>query len=462
MKKQILFCVSSILMLFLSSCSTEELNNEIISSENSRPSSAARSPGDGAYDILGYGYNAAGEYANANSAGFQVIDVERFKTDQAPRLISENTFSQDYIEEYGENAQLYSNMISTKVGATGLFKKALSLSINGTITSSYKFDAKYIYGSYNLTIRQRRFRFNATTSLLSDYATPEFTQDLQTKTPQQIVADYGTHVAMDIYTGAKMDVMFQSETTNENRENAARVGIKAGMKDVFDVDINNDITTTSSSMNYSKKLSYRTRGGDPSKGLVADLDLQQTNSKVNIANWQNSSNTSNAVLVDFGTNGLVLIYEFVKDATKKAQLKAYVDQYLIDNRVVLEYKSIPIYGFYSGSDKDHYLSTSPAVPNHYVSEGETFRAYNYKVPNTQPIYQFYSTSDRDHYYSTSSAVPNKYGYEKIAFYAATSSTPNNKPVYQYYSGSDKDHYYTKIFATPNKYYYEKIAFYSFF
>jgi len=461
MKKQILFCVSLILMLFLSSCSTEELNNEVIKSENSRFSTGARVPGDGLYDILGYGYNAAGEYANANSAGFQVIDVNRFKTEQPARLISENTFSQDYVEEYGENAQLYSNMISTKVGATGLFKKALSLAVNGTITSSYKFDAKYIYGSYNLTIKQRRFRFNATTSLLSDYATPEFTEDLQSKTPQQIVADYGTHVAMDIYTGAKMDVMFQSETTNVNRENAARIGIKAGIKDIFDVDINNEINTTSSTMNYSKKLSYRTRGGDPSKGLVGDLDLQQTNSKVNIANWQNSSNISNAVLVDFGPNGLVLIYEFVKDAAKKAQLKAYVDQYLIDNRVVLEYNSIPVYGFYNGNHKDHYLAISPAIPNGYVSEGETFRAYNYKVPNTQPIYQFYSTSDRDHYYSTSSAVPNKYYYEKIAFYAATSSAPTNKPIYQYYSGSDKDHYYTKILATPNKYYYEKIAFYGF-
>ncbi len=459
MKKQILLCISSMLMLFLSSCSTEELNDEVINSKKSHSSTSSRSAGDGLYDILGYGYNAAGEYANANSAGFQVIDVDKFKTEQGPRLISENTFSQDYIEEYGENAQVYSNMISAKVGASGLFKKVLSLAVNGTITSSYKFDAKYIYGSYNLTIRQRRFRFNATTSLLADYATPEFTQDLQNKTPQQIVADYGTHVAMDIYTGAKMDIMFQSETTNENRENAARVGIKAGIKDVFDIDINNDITTTSSSMNYGKKLSYRTRGGDASKGLVGDLDLQQANSKVNISNWQNSSNISNAVLVDFGTNGLVLIYEFVKDAAKKAQLKAYVDQYLIDNRVVLEYKSVPIYGFYTGSGKDHYLSTSPAVPTHYVGEGEAFRAYNYKVPNTQPIYQFYSGSDKDHYYSTLPAVPNKYHYEKIAFYAAVSSTSTNKPVYQYYSGSDKDHYYTTIFATPNKYYYEKIAFY---
>lgn len=450
------------MMLFLGSCSSEELTNEVTDGDHSNSTLHSRSPGDGAYDILGYGYNAAGEYANANSAGFQVIDVERFRTEQAARVLTENTNSQEYTEEYGENASAYAKNVSQKIDASAsLFKKSLSLAVSGSLSSSYKFDAKYIYGSYNLVIKQRRFRLNAANTMLTDYITPEFSQDLQTKTPQQIVADYGTHVALDIYTGAKMEAMFQAETTNENRETAARVGIKAGMKDIFDIDASNTVNTSSSNMNYSKKLFYRTRGGDPSKGLVGDLNLDQSNPKINISNWQNSSTQGNAVLVDFGQNGLTLIYEFVKDPTKKAHLKSYVDQYLIDNRVNLEYNAVPIYGFYSGSDKDHYLSVLPGVPNHYVAEGEAFRAYNYKVPNTVPIYQFYSTSDRDHYYSTSPAIPNKYGYEKIAFYAAPSSAFPNKPVYQYYSGSDKDHYYTKILATPNKYYYEKVAFYGF-
>lgn len=153
--------------------------------------------------------------------------------------------------------------------------------------------------------------------MLADYVTPEFTQDLQTKSPQQIVQDYGTHVMVDIYTGAKMDIMFQSETSNESRERAARIGVKIGMLKVFDVDVQNDVNTSESSMNYSKKLSYRTRGGDPSKGLVGELNLDQNTPKVNIANWQNSSTVNNSVLVEFGNNGLVLIYNLVKDPAKK-------------------------------------------------------------------------------------------------------------------------------------------------
>ncbi|ASK30843.1 hypothetical protein CEY12_12290 [Chryseobacterium sp. T16E-39] len=341
-KKQFSFCISMILMLFVTSCSTEELNNEGAPENLSRTSrsKAGKSAGDGEYDVLGHGFDAAGEYANANSAGFQVIDIARFKVEQASRLVTDNTFSQEYVEEYGENAESYSKMVSTKVGVTAgipLFKKTLSVAFNTTITNSNKFDAKYIYGSYNLTIKQRRFRINATASALSDYLTPEFVQDLQTKSPQQIVNDYGTHILVDIYTGAKMDILFQSETTNRNREHAARVGVKAGMKAIFDVDVTNDVNTSSSNQNYSKKLSYKTRGGDPSKGLMNELNLDQNNPKINIANWQNSSTANNSVLVDFGSNGLILIYDVVKDPVKKSQLKAYVDQYLIDNRVNIEY-----------------------------------------------------------------------------------------------------------------------------
>ena len=76
--------------------------------------------------------------------------------------------------------------------------------------------------------------------------------------------------------------MFQSETTNESRDRAARIGVKVGVKSIFDVDVTNDVNTSESSMNYSKKLSYRTRGGDPSKGLVGELNLDQDAPKLTL------------------------------------------------------------------------------------------------------------------------------------------------------------------------------------
>ncbi|UKB80117.1 MAC/perforin domain-containing protein [Chryseobacterium sp. MEBOG07] len=461
MKKQILFCFSSLLMLFMSSCSTEELNTEVTpdspAAKNNRLS-AAKFAGDGIYDVLGHGYNVAGEYANATAAGFKVIDIDRFKTEQANRLVSENTFSQEYVEEYGENAESYSKMVSTKVNVTAgipLFKKVLSVGFNSAVTTNNKFDAKYIYGSYNLTIKQKRLRFNATTDMLGDYLTPEFVQDLQTKTPQQIVQDYGTHVALDIYTGAKLDVLFQAETRSQSRDRAARIGVKVGMKDIFDVDVTNDVNTAESSMNYSKKLAYKTRGGDPSKGLIGDLNLDQTNPKINISNWQNSSNASNSVLVDFGNNGLVIIYDLVKDAAKKAQLKAYVDQYLIDNKVYLEFNTISIYRYYNGLD--HYYTRTAGSYGGYSFEGIEFNAFLYKAPNTVPIYRYYN--GRDHYYTRTPGYYQGYVEEGIEFNAFATQQPNTVPIYRYWNG--KDHYYSRSGVRPSGYSSEGIEFYAY-
>lgn len=462
MKKQILFCFSSLLMLFMSSCSTEELNSEVttespVAKANNRLS-ASKFAGDGIYDVLGHGYNVAGEYANATAADFKVIDIDRFKLEQANRLISENTFSQEYTEEYGENAESYSKMVSTKVNATAgipLFKKTLSAGFNSAVTTNNKFEGKYIYGSYNLTIKQKRIRFNATTDMLGDYLTPEFVQDLQTKTPQQIVEDYGTHVTLDIYTGAKMDILFQAETRSQSRDRAARIGVKVGMKDIFDVDVTNDVNTSESSMNYSKKLAYKTRGGDPSKGLVGDLNLDQTNPKINISNWQNSSNASNSVLVDFGSNGLVIIYDLVKDAAKKVQLKAYVDQYLIDNKVYMEFNTIPVYRYYNGLD--HYYTKTLGNYNGYSFEGIEFNAFLYKAPNTIPIYRYWN--GRDHYYTRTPGYYQGYVDEGIEFNAFATQQPNTVPIYRYWNG--KDHYYSRSSVRPSGYVAEGIEFYAY-
>ncbi|RXM49599.1 hypothetical protein, partial [Chryseobacterium sp. CH25] len=53
--------------------------------------------------------------------------------------------------------------------------------------------------------------------------------------------------------------------------------------------VDNDIDTSESNKNFSRKLSFKTRGGDPSKSLVGELNLDQTNPKINISSWQNSS-----------------------------------------------------------------------------------------------------------------------------------------------------------------------------
>ncbi|MFK8297035.1 MAC/perforin domain-containing protein [Capnocytophaga cynodegmi] len=292
------------------------------------------------YNYLGSGYDVTGDYANANSTAGQVIDIEKFKKDYSTRLLVEKSLSQSYVEEYGENAMEYSRKISNKVGLSGsFFKGLLTASFSYSTTTNNKFDARYIYGSYDFIIKQKRLKLNVPVSVLVNYLTDDFKQDLYIFNAEEIVSLYGTHVLVDIYIGAKMDIKFQSETTNQSREYASRVGVKVGVKSVFDAEVSSDLDLNDSKSNFNKKLSYRTRGGDPSIGLVGQINLDRESPRLNLSNWQNSVTPENSVLVDFGSRGLVKIYDLIPDLLKKQQVKQYVDNYLNKNQIEVEYSN---------------------------------------------------------------------------------------------------------------------------
>jgi hypothetical protein len=282
------------------------------------------------YDVLGYGYNATGEYANASACGFQVIDIDRFKKENPTRLPDPEIVSaSEYKESYGAAAKDYVLSLSTNFTSSlslPLFGKTLSSTFTESVTTGTHFNGKYIYGSYDLLIKQRRVRINSDVITLQNYLTPDFIADVNSyyTTPEVLVQRYGTHVLMDIYTGARMDVKFQSETTIDDRTLAARIGIKAGVKDIFDWNIQNSIDITNSTRNYSRKLSYQTRGGDPTKSLIGVINLDQSTQKIDYSAWQATCDLNHCVFVEFGTSGAetVMIYDLIADPVKKLLLKA--------------------------------------------------------------------------------------------------------------------------------------------
>jgi hypothetical protein len=338
MKKLFFLSLSTMMMMSVISCSTEttdEIPNEKIIEnvedwDHIQLSITDSSKQLGKYNALGYGYNVLGEYANENSTTLKIIDTDKFKSEHHQRLSEENVLSHEYTENYGEDAAAYLKMISKKVSATQQFRVyGKTIPFSSAILSNKKYDPRFIYGNYNHIVKQKRFRLNESNELLSNYLTSNFTKDLEEKTAEQIVQKYGTHVAVDIYTGSIIDMIFQAKTTNPDRENAARIGVKT----VAGTD--NEIDTQSASKNYEKKLFYKTRGGDKSLAIAGIFNLEKITPTINFYNWQSTSTIENAVLVDFGDNGLIFLYDLVKDPAKKAELKLYIDQYINENQVVL-------------------------------------------------------------------------------------------------------------------------------
>ena len=442
MKKLFYFTIIS---TFLFSCRSE---NEAINDTSKIASKTISARFSDNYPYLGAGYDVTGDYANESSAGFQVIDVDKFKSVYPDRVLKEYPRTQNYFENYGENAEDYTRKLTTTVNLKGsFFKKVLSADFSSSLTNEYKFNGKYVYGTYNLNIKNQRLRFNASTSELSKFLTSEFQNDLNTRTPEEIVRNYGTHVMVDIYRGAALSVKYESQTSNIDRIMASRVGVKTSILGVFDnVSVDQTLDTSSSNKNFDAKLAYSTRGGDPSKALVGTIDFKVPTSKIDISNWQNSSNDTNSVLVDYGPNGLVPLYDLVSDANIKANLKNYIETYLKNNSTIavdyakdmyrLKTKIMTVmsyvYKFQNSFEK-------------YSNDGLVFKAFDYKAKNTLPIYcyskEISGSIGRKKVYSYSfETTKSGYKSEGIAFFAYPTQQINTYPIHEYYSSIDVKFY----------------------
>ncbi|MFC5282701.1 hypothetical protein [Pedobacter alpinus] len=93
---------------------------------------------DGVWDVLGYGYDVTGDYANINDTKLPIIDVTRLKSER-PDVIGTSPGDQRYgLLKYGENAEDYSSDLSRNLKATTDFKV-----FKGTLTSSFGLTQKY-------------------------------------------------------------------------------------------------------------------------------------------------------------------------------------------------------------------------------------------------------------------------------------------------------------------------------
>lgn len=321
----------------LASCSSElndETLNEVVSTSTDDwdhiPLTNLESAKQfGNYNALGFGYDVSGAYANENSTTLQIIDVEKLKSADSQLFEETNVLSNEYKQSYGKDAADYSKRISNRVAVTQPFQLfGNTIPFSSAIFNNKKYDPSFIYGDYTQMIKQKRFRLFANSAILRNYLTSSFSNDVEDKTAEQIVQKYGTHVALDIYTGSVINIFFQAKTTNSDRDYAASIGVKTfsqGNANAIDID--------AAKKNYDKKLFYKTRGGDKNLAMAGIYIIRKSAPQINFSNWQSTSSAANSVLVDFGDNGLIVLYDLIENPSKKAELKMYIDQYITDNQV---------------------------------------------------------------------------------------------------------------------------------
>jgi len=435
-----------LLLAIFSSCSKEELVGKLSLEE--KEIAIAR---DGKYDLLGFGYDVTGEYANGATSKNQVLDIAKFDQAEPGRFLPNESNQQQWLSNFGEDAVSYlsnqTDTVSSSLGLEGLFSTSLKVMTSDTNA----FNAKYVYGSTDLTILKKSLSINATSAMLSNYVTPVFLADVSALTPAVLVSKYGTHVMTSIKLGGILEILYRAETTNSNRALASEVGVKFSAFVVFNAGGGGSSYEAEAKKNYNQKLFYRTRGGLSEYGLVGTINLDGTPiPSLSITSWQNSVKVENSDLIGFGDDGLIPIYELVTDAAKKAALKSYIDQYIKQRQTKLRHEAVPVYIYYHSGAKDHALQAStgtwPFESHGYAKLGIAFYAFDTQVEGTYPVHGYFNGQVNNHIFSI---YNNDYdysgnGYEDhgIYFYAYKSQLNGSTPISVFYSDAWVDNSYS--------------------
>jgi hypothetical protein len=386
-----------LLMLMGVSCKKEQTLKQPEKPVRTMP----RSAGDGKNDLLGYGFDVAGEYANSSASRFAVLDINAFQRDYPTRVEWDLSKKQVGRLVSGENATSYLSKLGLKLDGTfgfGVFKST----IKASYSSSDAFSSKYVYSSFDLLIQQRRGKLGGGMTLLKQYLHPAFLFDVQYESPEYIVSSYGTHVLTDITLGAKLQVMYRSETTNSQREKASEIGVDASVNKVFSVSVglNYSYTEQEAKANFSQSLHYKTIGGDPAKSLIGEVAVGNQVPTVNIAGWQASSTVANAEMIDFNTETMIPIYEFIDDPVKKQAVIDYLRIYLRNNQPILE-------RIYAKLVKENSV-TRPGVDGVYVYSD--YYVQFYREDKVSPVNVYDVTVPFLMGYQTGATGPKNYWY----------------------------------------------------
>lgn len=470
MKKKLMCLVC--LIFILVSCSDEEFTTMDSSSDSvDKGMKAAVVPQASKYNVLGWGYDVTGEYMSKDSKTVPIIDIEKLEKYSGSRIVIDDQTETTHEFFYGATSQDLMKEISSNVSKSMnanaahkyLFKDLTTFSgtlssHNKSDSSSYSYSTKYSFGYQSQTHEVMTYKINSYTDTLINYLTEDFTNDLKTRSPQFIVARYGTHVLTNITIGGRLYSSFSSSFEKEHNYTKKTEYTKSSFNlSLSKLGITTDTYNHSEAVatdkeSKNKHIRVRTSGGNKAIDISFNFDYDNVK-PIDTKEWQNSlnnDNLKNLALVKIDWNYAYPIYELVKDPVKKAALKKAVEEYIINS-----YKSLlditPLYIFYNGSDKkkgfNHFTTIDPEIDRLYKNwdyHGVTGYVLKENLPGTIPLYIFYHEKGFNHFTTTDSSVGSYSGWTPLgrAGYIYKNKQEGTVALYQYYHNAGFNHFVT--------------------
>jgi hypothetical protein len=286
---------------------------------------------DPKYNLLGFGYDITNKYANIGAVRAKVIDVPLFVANNDNEAFSFGSGTQGFsIVLNATSAEDLSGQLSDLYYAS----KGLHV-FKSTITSAFpETDAeakKFVYGYYSAIFQGKRLRIEGIKG--SNSLTASFTTDLNSLNPEQLVKKYGTHIMQRIHVGARINVIYQSEVSDDqNKRSAVREGLDYSIKKIFGFSpsLGNPVDVRALNSNSAVKLRYEVIGGDTRN--IKEVDVAG-NRMVDINDWSRNFSEETYKFIDFDNNGLIPLSDLVLDGRKKSILQEFIKNYIQENQV---------------------------------------------------------------------------------------------------------------------------------
>ena len=282
-------------------------------------SAQTQSPG---LDILGYGYDVFGEYADQASkkryclfkyTNFTNVPIGSRQYEVPQYVFLENISKHKVSTVKGESMREYAKSQSASVGL-GVDAMFFSASVNTSFGKSESSSERHFYFTYRDANTKWRVSFDERDyDNLDKILDPRFKQDLASMDPAKLFELYGTHYIASAYLGGRADFSTKSVVTSSTKTSDIAVAVEASYGAVSgSASVSSDQSKTLSNSETTTKLTVTGGNSEFANNISDPIKYEQ---------WAAGIATM-PVLCDFDQNSLKPIWDFCESATRKSELKA--------------------------------------------------------------------------------------------------------------------------------------------
>lgn len=281
------------------------------------------------FEDIGCGYDVFDNFADEARVREHVLDYNKLNSDGL--VEKKDLENSTFIMTSGTSISTYSSSLATSVGLEGEY-----MFFSGSVTTNFSKE-RYSYDSYSFAtyhILSNKYQLRLPTDWDAADLKPYLTEQAGSKlndplvAPSEIFNIYGTHCLTGVVVGARADYSVSGRTRDVKQGVSVGVYAEASFSKGFGSgSLNTSVISQQEYDQFASNMEQHLEvyGGDSELGnnIITSNDYNS---------WINSI-PNNLVFCNYSLNGLIPIWEFCDDGTRKAQLEAAYATWATDRAI---------------------------------------------------------------------------------------------------------------------------------